>query len=334
MATRDYHPRSSADNPQPQSADEIPRYAGLPTFFRLPVGAQADALDIALVGVPWDGGTTNRAGARHGPRELRNASSLIRRVHPVSLLSPYDLARVGDIGDVPVNPIDVMDSLARIEAFYQELVAQQTIPLTAGGDHLTSLPILRALGRAQPVGMIHFDAHSDTNDSYFGGQRFTHGTPFRRAIEEGVLDPARTVQIGIRGSLYAADDGAFAAESGITVIPIEQVSREGIDAVMARARQIVGSAPTYVSFDIDVLDPAFAPGTGTPEIGGLTSLQGQQCLRHLAGLNLIGADVVEVSPPFDQGNLTSLTGATMMFELLCQLAGAYHRRISSSVLQE
>lgn len=330
MATRDYHPRSGADNPQPQSADEIPRYAGLPTFFRLPVGAQADALDIALVGVPWDGGTTNRAGARHGPRELRNASSLIRRVHPVSLLSPYDLARIGDIGDVPVNPIDVMDSLARIEAFYQELVAQQTIPLTAGGDHLTSLPILRALGRAQPVGMIHFDAHSDTNDSYFGGQRFTHGTPFRRAIEEGVLDPARTVQIGIRGSLYAADDGAFAAESGITVIPMEQVAREGIDAVMARARQIVGSAPTYVSFDIDVLDPAFAPGTGTPEIGGLTSLQGQQCLRHLAGLNLIGADVVEVSPPFDQGNLTSLTGATMMFELLCQLADAHRRRMVST----
>jgi guanidinopropionase len=174
--------------------------------------------------------------------------------------------------------------------------------------------------------MIHFDAHSDTNDTYFGGERFTHGTPFRRAVEEGVLDPKRTVQIGIRGALFSEKDHRWAEDNGITVIRMEQVAEEGMAAVMARARAIVGQQPTYVSFDIDVLDPVYAPGTGTPEIGGLTSLQGQQGIRLLQGLNLVGADVVEVSPPFDQGNLTSLTGATMMFELLCQLADAHHRR--------
>lgn len=313
------------DYPQPQSG-EIPRYSGLPTFFRLPFGAQIASLDIGVVGVPWDGGTTNRAGTRHGPRELRNASSLVRRVHPVTFQSPYDLARVGDLGDVPVNPVDVQDTLALIEAWYRALHASKVMPLTAGGDHLTTLPILRALGREQPVGMIHFDAHSDTNDTYFGGERFTHGTPFRRAVEEGVLDPKRTVQIGIRGALFSEKDHRWAEDNGITVIRMEQVAEEGMAAVMARARAIVGQQPTYVSFDIDVLDPVYAPGTGTPEIGGLTSLQGQQGIRLLQGLNLVGADVVEVSPPFDQGNLTSLTGATMMFELLCQLADAHHRR--------
>ena len=180
--------------PQPQDG-EIPRFSGLPTFFRLPFAPQTSELDISVVGVPWDGGTTNRAGTRHGPRELRNASSLVRRIHPVTRRSPYDYARVGDLGDVRINPVDMQDSLARIEAWYHALNQQQVMPLTAGGDHLTTLPILRALGRNKPLGMIHFDAHSDTNDSYFGGERFTHGTPFRRAVEEGVLDPRRTVQV-------------------------------------------------------------------------------------------------------------------------------------------
>ncbi|WP_434583435.1 agmatinase [Klebsiella sp. R390] len=314
--------------PQPQDGD-IPRFSGLPTFFRLPFAPQAADLDIAVVGVPWDGGTTNRAGTRHGPRELRNASSLVRRVHPVSRRSPYDFARVGDLGDVRINPMDVQDSMARIEARYRDLAQQGVMPLTAGGDHLTTLPVLRALGRDKPLGMIHFDAHSDTNDSYFGGERFTHGTPFRRAVEEGVLDPRRTVQIGIRGALFSEDEHCWAEENGITIFRMEQVNELGIDAVMQRAREIVGDRPTYISFDIDVLDPVYAPGTGTPEIGGMTTIQGQRCIRQLAGLNLIGADLVEVSPPFDQGNLTSLTGATLMFELLCQLADAHHRRIAS-----
>lgn len=313
--------------PQPQDG-EIPRFSGLPTFFRLPFAPQAAELDIGIVGVPWDGGTTNRAGTRHGPRELRNASSLVRRIHQTTRRSPYDYARVGDLGDVRINPVDMQDSLVRIEAWYRALAEQQVIPLTAGGDHLTTLPILRALGRDKQLGMIHFDAHSDTNDSYFGGERFTHGTPFRRAVEEGVLDPRRTVQIGIRGALFSADEHCWAEENGITIIRMEQVDELGIDKVMQRARAIVGEQPTYISFDIDVLDPVYAPGTGTPEIGGMTTLQAQRCVRQLAGLNLIGADVVEVSPPFDQGNLTSLTGATMMFELLCQLADAHHWRIS------
>lgn len=320
---------TSTDYPQPEGGD-IPRYSGLPTFFRLPFGAQLAALDIGVVGVPWDGGTTNRAGTRHGPRELRNASSLVRRVHPVTFQSPYDKARVGDLGDVRVNPVDVQDSLARIETYYRNLYEQRIIPLTAGGDHLTTLPILRALGRDTPLGMIHFDAHSDTNDTYFGGERFTHGTPFRRAVEEGVLDPKRTVQIGIRGALFSENDHAWAEANGITIIRMEQVAEEGIQAVMTRARAIVGQQPTYISFDIDVLDPVYAPGTGTPEIGGLTTLQGQQGIRLLHGLNLVGADVVEVAPPFDQGNLTSITGATLMFELLCQLADAHYRRTTST----
>lgn len=320
---------TSTDYPQPQSGD-IPRYSGLPTFFRLPFGAQIADLSIGVVGVPWDGGTTNRAGTRHGPRELRNASSLVRRVHPVTYQSPYDLAKVGDLGDVQVNPVDVQDSLARIENYYRTLYQQQVMPLTAGGDHLTTLPILRALGREKPLGMIHFDAHSDTNDTYFGGEKFTHGTPFRRAVEEGVLDPKRTVQIGIRGALFSEHDHAWARANGITIIPMEQVAQEGMQTVMERARAIVGMEPTYISFDIDVLDPVYAPGTGTPEIGGMTTLQAQQGVRLLQGLNLVGADVVEVAPPFDQGNLTSMTGATMMFELLCQLADAHHRRMTST----
>ncbi len=284
--------------------------------------AQIDpaALQVGLIGVPWDGGTTNRAGARHGPREVRNLSSLMRKVHHVSRIAPYDLVRVGDLGDAPVNPIDLLDSLRRIEGFYRQVHAAGTLPLSVGGDHLVTLPIFRALGRERPLGMVHFDAHSDTNDRYFGDNPYTHGTPFRRAIEEGLLDPLRTVQIGIRGSVYSPDDDAFARECGIRVIHMEEFVELGVEATLAEARRVVGDGPTYVSFDVDVLDPAFAPGTGTPEIGGMTSLQAQQLVRGLRGLDLVGADVVEVSPPFDVGGATALVGATMMFELLCLLA--------------
>ena len=310
----------SNDHPQPLDAAEIPRFAGIPTFMRLPAFTDPAALQVGLVGVPWDGGTTNRAGARHGPREVRNLSSLMRKVHHVSRIAPYDLVRVGDLGDAPVNPIDLLDSLRRIEGFYRQVHAAGTLPLSVGGDHLVTLPIFRALGRERPLGMVHFDAHSDTNDRYFGDNPYTHGTPFRRAIEEGLLDPLRTVQIGIRGSVYSPDDDAFARECGIRVIHMEEFVELGVEATLAEARRVVGDGPTYVSFDVDVLDPAFAPGTGTPEIGGMTSLQAQQLVRGLRGLDLVGADVVEVSPPFDVGGATALVGATMMFELLCLLA--------------
>lgn len=310
------------DFPQPLDAALVPRFAGIPSFMRLPVFDDPSQVQIALVGVPWDGGTTNRAGARHGPREVRNLSSLMRKVHHVSRIAPYDLVRIGDLGDAPVNPVDLLDSLARIEGFFHDLHAAGAVPLAVGGDHLVTLPIFRALARQRPIGMVHFDAHSDTNDRYFGNNPYTHGTPFRRAVEEGLLDPRRTVQIGIRGSIYSADDEAFATETGIRVIHMEEFAELGVAATLAEVRRVVGDGPTYVSFDVDVLDPAFAPGTGTPEIGGMTTLEAQQLIRGLRGLNLIGADVVEVSPPFDAGGATALVGATMMFELMCLLAEA------------
>ncbi|MBV8777353.1 MAG: arginase family protein, partial [Alphaproteobacteria bacterium] len=238
----------------------------------------------------------------------------------------YELCRVGDHGDVPVNPIDLHDSLARIEDVFARLHAAGAAPLAAGGDHLITLPILRAIAKDRPVGLVHFDAHSDTGDTYFGGEKYTHGTPFRRAIEEGLVDPHRMIQIGIRGSIYAPDEKDWAESVGIRIVHIEEFFELGPAGVVAEARRIVGDGPTYVSFDVDGLDPVYAPGTGTPEIGGYSTAEAQQMLRGLAGLDLVGADVVEVSPPFDPSGNTALVGATMMFELLCVLAPAVARR--------
>lgn len=309
---------------QPVSGAVVPRYAGMPTFMRLPALAleQTDEVEIGIIGVPWDGGTTNRPGARHGPRQLRDLSTMIRMVHPVSLINPYKLANCADLGDAPVNPADVQDALDRIATFYAQLHAQGIVPLSAGGDHLVSLPILRGIARECPLGMVHFDAHTDLWDDYFGGFKFTHGTPFRRAIEEGLLDPKRIVQIGIRGTMYHGDDIAWGRAQGVRIIMIEEVADRGWRAVMQEAREVVGEGPTYVSFDIDCIDPSMAPGTGTPEIGGLTTLEAQRMVRALQGLNLVGADLVEVSPPFDPSGATAWVGASMMFELLCVLADA------------
>lgn len=311
---------------EPVDAAVMPRFADIPTFMRLPVVRNPKNVDIALIGVPWDGGTTNRAGARHGPREIRNMSSLIRRVHHVSRISPFELCRVADLGDVPVNPIDLNISLKKIEDFYRKVHAAGAVPLSAGGDHLMTLPIFRGIAADRPVGMVHFDAHSDTNDSYFGGLKYTHGTPFRRAIEEGLLDPKRTIQIGIRGSIYRPDDMAFAESAGIRVVYIEEFFKLGWEKVVAEARRVVGKGPTYISFDVDGLDPIYAPGTGTPEIGGFSTYEAQNMVRGLRGLDLVGADVVEVAPPFDPSGNTAIVGATMMFELLCVLADARVRR--------
>jgi guanidinopropionase len=313
-------------NPQPVDAALIPRFGAIPTFMRLPHIADPAKLDIALIGVPWDGGTTNRAGARHGPREVRNMSSFIRKVHHVSRIAPYELCRIADLGDAPVNPIDLLDSLGRIETFFAKVHAAGALPLSVGGDHLVTLPIFRAIAAKRPIGMVHVDAHSDTNDSYFGGNKYTHGTPFRRAIEEGLLDPKRTVQIGIRGSIYADDDMAFAEKTGIRVMYMEEFARIGVDKAIAAARRCVGKGPTYISFDVDGLDPVYAPGTGTPEIGGLTTLEAQHLIRGLQGLDIVGGDVVEVSPPFDSSGNTALVGANIMFEILCVLADAVARR--------
>ncbi|MFB9912465.1 agmatinase [Rhizobium paknamense] len=287
---------------------------------RLPAVTSAEGLDIALVGIPWDGGTTNRAGARHGPREIRNQSSLMRRVHHVSKIAPFELANIADAGDLQVNPIDLMRALEEIENGISRIVEAGARPLIAGGDHLTTLPVLRAVARKAPLGLIHFDAHSDTNDSYFGGARFTHGTPFRRAIEEGLLDPKRMVQIGIRGSNYELDEHDWAKAEGIRIIYMEEFTARGPEDVMAEARAIAADQPTYVSFDIDSIDPSMAPGTGTPELGGFLTREAQAMVRLLQGVDIAAADVVEVAPPFDLGGMTALTGATMMFELLCIMA--------------
>ncbi|ASJ74725.1 agmatinase [Granulosicoccus antarcticus] len=309
----------------PIPSAEIPRYAGLSTFMRLPHLPPNEAMnvDIGLIGVPWDGGTTNRPGARHGPRQVRELSSLMRNYHPALKLSPYKLANCLDLGDTPVNPLSIEETLHLIETFYHDVVGRRIAPLSVGGDHLISLPILRALAhRHGSLGMVQFDAHTDTWDTYFGDYKYSHGTPFRRAIEEGVLDPKRTVQIGIRGGVYDEHDGDWGLEQGIRVITIEEYNDLGPDAVAAEARRIVGHQPTYVTFDVDALDPVYTPGTGTPEIGGLNTFDCQKMLRALRGLNLIGGDVVEVSPPFDPSGNTALVGATMMFEILCILAEA------------
>ena len=312
---------------RPVSGNVLPRFAGIPTFMRLPhvnLEDVADDIDIALFGIPWDGGTTNRPGARHGPRQMRDLSTLMRNVHHVSGLQPFELANCADIGDTPVNPIDLEDTLARVERFVGEIHAKNITTLAAGGDHLVSLPILRAIG-GDDVGMVHFDAHTDTWDRYFGESRYTHGTPFRRAIEEKLLDPKRIVQIGIRGGLYTPEDKEWGLAQGIRVIEIEEVFDLGVEGVVREARRVVGNGRVYVSFDVDALDPVYAPGTGTPEIGGMTTVQAQGMIRGLRGLDLVGADVVEVAPPFDPSGNTALVAVTIMFELLCLLAECHGR---------
>lgn len=314
---------------QPLSGMVVPRFAGISTFMRLPHIAPTQApgeIDIALLGIPFDGATTNRPGTRLGPRQVREASSLMRLVNYGTLVAPYDLCACADVGDIPINPIDVIDTLGRIEAEIAFLHKGGVTPLSIGGDHIVSYPILRALGASQALGLIHVDAHSDTGDTYFGGQKLTHGTPFRRAIEDGVLDPKRMVQIGIRGTMYSTDERDWALDQGIRIIDMEEVIEKGIPYAIAEARRVVGNDPTYFTFDIDSIDPAFAPGTGTPEIGGFTSREALQLVRGFRHLNLVGADMVEVSPPLDQSGGTALVGASIAFELLCLLAEARSER--------
>ena len=318
---------------QPVSAMELARFAGVPTFMRLPQLTPDDArfaeVELGLVGIPWDGGTTNRPGARHGPRQLRDFSTMIRSMNPVTGVSPFALVNCADLGDVAPNPVDIEDTLDRVTSFYTNLVNRGIVPLTAGGDHLTTLPVLRALAKDGPLGLIQFDSHTDLFDSYFGGHKFTHGTPFRRAVEEGLIDPKRFVQVGIRGTAYNTEDIEWGEAQGIRIIRIEELFDRGIDDVMTEVRRIVGTQPCYCTYDIDFVDPTFSPGTGTPEIGGPNSFQAQQVIRQMSGLNLVGADLVEVAPPFDSGGGTAWLGISLMFELLCVLAQAVDARRST-----
>ena len=306
-----------------------PRFTEIPTFMRTPLAESLDGLDIALVGVPFDGGVTNRTGARHGPREIRNMSSLMRSIHHVTRVNPYELCTVADVGDVRFSSLfEAARAINDIESFFGKLHEAGVTPLSAGGDHAITYPILRAIARDRPVGMVHIDAHTDTWDEAFGA-RFHHGSPFRLATEEGLLDPKRTIQIGIRGAQLTTEPWDYSLEKGMRVVFMHEFARLGVDAVIEEARTVVGDGPTYISFDVDGLDPVYAPGTGTPEIGGLTTLEAQTLLRGLRSLNIVGADVVEVAPPFDPSGNTALVGATMMYEMLCLMAEAVADRKSA-----
>ena len=305
-----------------------PRYTGLPTFMRTRYSEEMENVDIGLIGIPFDGGVTNRTGARHGPREIRNQSSLIRRKNQATGICPHDLARVADLGDAWVQkPFELESSLNEIAEFYKRVHDRGIVPVSAGGDHSVTLPIFRAIGFDQPIGMVHFDAHCDTGDDYLGS-KFHHGAPFRRAVDEGLLDPKRTIQIGIRGSVNDLDQWKFSHDTGMRVVYMEELYEAGWRKIMDEAREVVGDGPTYISFDVDGLDPVYAPGTGTPEVGGFTTLEAQLMIRSLKGLNLIGGDVVEVAPPFDPTGNTAMVGATIMFEILCVVAEAFGRRNS------
>ena len=311
--------------PQPLGGNEMPRFGGITTFMRLPGTTAPADLDVAIVGVPFDIGTSNRPGARFGPRGIRAESVLIRPYNMATRAAPFDSLRVDDVGDVATNAFDLLDSIARIELFFDKLMACDAATLTMGGDHTIALPILRAIARKHgPVGLVHIDAHTDINDEMFG-EKITHGTPFRRATEEGLLDPSRVVQIGVRATGYSADDFDWSREQGFRVVQAEECWHRSLDPLMAEVREQIGSGPVYISFDIDGLDPAFAPGTGTPEIGGLTAPQGLEIIRGCRGLNVVGGDLVEVAPIYDASGLTSLTGANLLFEMLCVMPGVRYR---------
>lgn len=314
--------------PTPVSGMTLARYSGHATFMRLPVTPLETerSLDVAVFGLPWDGGTTTRNGSRYGPRQIREMSTLLRSYHPTFKLDPFEIARIGDIGDSPTNPIEFEKTLSITEQFVQKVVDLGVAPLAIGGDHFCSFPVLRALGRKQPLGMVHFDAHTDMYDVYYQDTRYTHGTHFRRAIEEGLLDPRRVVQIGIRGTAFSEDEHDWCFEQGVRHIGMDFLRDQGPDAVAGLIREIVGDGPTYLSFDIDALDPSCAPGTGVPEIGGVTSYEAQRMLRGLRGVDFAGADLVEVSPPLDQSGTTALVAANLLFEMLCLLAEQAVRR--------
>ncbi|ADU68549.1 agmatinase [Pantoea sp. At-9b] len=307
--------------PQPQGGNEMPRFAGRGTMMRLPASESPADLDVAFIGIPLDIGTSQRSGTRYGPRAIRADSVMIRPYNMATGAAPFDSLRVGDLGDVPINTYSLLKSVDIIEEFYSDLNQWPLIPLTLGGDHTLTLPILRALAKKHgPMGLIHVDAHTDTNDEMFG-EKIAHGTTFRRAVEEGLLDCQRVVQIGQRAQGYAADDFQWGVDQGFQLIPAEQCWHRSLTPLMAEVRTRIGSGPVYLSYDIDSFDPAWAPGTGTPEVGGLTSMQGLEIVRGCRGLNLVGGDLVEVSPPYDQSGMTSQLAANILYEMLCVLPG-------------
>jgi agmatinase len=306
-------------HPQPTDALTYARFTGIPTFMRLPHIPQPEELEIAIVGIPFDGGTTYRPGPRFGPRHVRNQSAIIRPWNPELKVNPFAKHRVADFGDLPVNPLSIEDTFRRIEQGIAPLHEAAARCVCVGGDHSISLPLLRAVTKKHgaPVRLIQFDAHNDLWDEYFGS-KYSHGTPFRRAFEEGLLEDGGVLQIGLRGQVYGEDDFDFARAHKVRMVTAEQFHKKGMAAVAPHLKAFRGK-PAYVTLDIDSVDPAYAPGTGTPQVGGFTSHQIIELVRALKGLDIIGADLVEVSPPYDTGEITSLLAANLLFELLCVL---------------
>ncbi|KFP86035.1 hypothetical protein N310_04065, partial [Acanthisitta chloris] len=305
----------------PPSALLVARPVGICSMMRLPVQASAEGLDAAFVGVPLDTGTSNRPGARFGPRHIRAESAMVRKCNSSTGAAPFDSLRVADIGDVNVNLYNLPDSCRLIRESYQDIVASGCVPLTLGGDHTITYPILQALAAKHgPVGLVHVDAHTDTGDTALG-EKIYHGTPFRRCVEEKLLDCSRVVQIGIRGSSYEPDPYQYSREQGFRVVPAEECWMKSLEPLMREVRAQMGDKPVYISFDIDGIDPAYAPGTGTPEIAGLTPAQALEIIRGCKGLNIVGCDLVEVAPMYDVSGNTALLGANLLFEMLCVLPG-------------
>lgn len=309
---------------QPVDAAVTPRFSGIATFMRTQRHDVSPNIDVALVGVPFDIGVNYRTGARQGPAAVREASRLIRRVHPVSGIAPYDICNVADVGDAPVNPIDLGASMRMIEEFFARIHAAGAAPISIGGDHTVPLPILRAIAGDAPVGIVQIDSHADTLDT-LADTKINHATTFRRGVEEGLIDPRRVIQIGLRGSRFSPDDIAWGERHGFTCITIDRYEQMGRAAVVAEIGRVIGDGPVYVTIDIDGIDPAWAPGTGVPEIGGLSPRDVQVILRSLQGRGLVGGDICEVAPCFDPTGITAVTAANLMWELLCVVADAKAR---------
>jgi agmatinase len=301
---------------RPVDALVYPRFSGIATFMRLPHVPRAEELDIALIGIPYDGGATYRSGPRFGPRHVRDQSAIIRPWNPALNIDPFEKWRIGDFGDLSINPLSIEDTFQRITEQLNDVLKRGARTACVGGDHSILLPILRSIHkRFGPVGLIQFDAHNDTWSGYFGSPH-SHGTPVRRAVEEGLLVPKDVVQIGLRGQVYSRDDFGFGRKHGFTVVTSEEFHRSGV-ALVRRHLEKLARRPVYITLDIDVVDPAFAPGTGTPQVGGLSSAQMIELVRCLRGLNIVGCDLVEVSPPYDTGEITSLLAANLLYELIC-----------------
>lgn len=311
---------------QPLSGNDMPRFAGNASMFRLPICSTAEELDVAIIGVPLDLGTSNRTGTRYGPRQIRAESVLVRPYGMATGAAPFDSYQVADLGDVAINPYNLLKSVNLIEDYYHALLKHNVIPISVGGDHTVTLPILRAIAKKHgPVALIHVDAHADSNDQQFG-EKIAHGTIFRRAVEEGLIITEKMHQIGLRATGYSADDFDWSTQQGATVVRAEQCWYKSLSPIMNDIRARIGEAtPTYLSFDIDGLDPSVAPGTGTPEPGGLTGSQGIEIIRGSHELNLVGCDLVEVSPPYDTTGNTALLAANLIFEMLCSLPGCKRR---------